>query len=140
MLHADAHQAHERTSDDVAPSFPPETASLLQQAFKAMFPVISPAAPNRFLGRHKAILELLGNRASLGTIQQWIFSRRRTPRWVRKIVHDELRVRAAELQRLADAIAAEQDGPGSGSNLVDYWQKKRAAEHAAQIAKTSQDS
>ena len=121
----------EHASDNVAASFPARRASSnLQLAFEAMFPRRDYTAPKRFLGRHKAVLDLLGNRTSMGTIEQWLNGRRPTPRWVRKIVHAELLHQAHVLLDAAAEIEAQEDKPRQ-YNITLYWQKKRAAEHAA---------
>jgi hypothetical protein len=118
----------EHALENVAAPSVAKRATLLQQAIEALFPATSPALSNRFLGRHKAVLDLLNHRASLGTIRQWQHGRRPTPRWVRKIVHDELHARGSAMLAIAAALAAEQDGPRSGDSLRRYWQKKRAAQ------------
>lgn len=124
-------EAAECASEIVATTLPKKQATNLSQAFDALFTRLDYRTSKRFLGRHKAILELLGNRTTIDTIRQWQHGRRPTPRWVRRIVHDELTHRANTMLAIAVKLAAEQDGPGSGDSLRRYWAKKKAAQREA---------
>ena len=112
-------------------TFPEKSARPpVNRAIELLYPRLDFNAPRRFLGRHKAVLDLLGNRTSMGTIEQWLNGRRPTPHWVRKIVHAELLHQAHALLDAAAEIEAQEDKPRQ-YNITLYWQKKRAAEHAA---------
>ena len=127
MVDAAQFHAHEHAPENVAAPLPAKRATCLQQAVELLFPSLAYTAPKRFLGRHKAILDLLGGRVNPETLRQWQHGRRPTPRWVRKIVHDELQARANAMLAVAAALAAEQDGSRPGDSLRRYWQKKKAA-------------
>lgn len=124
-------EAIEHASENVASDLAAKGATLLQRAVELLFPTISPTAPKPFLGRHKAILELLQHRTTIDTVRQWQHGRRPTPRWVRKIVHDELQARASAMRQIAAALAAEQDRSKPGDSLRRYWQNKKAARVAS---------
>jgi len=51
--------------------------------------------------------------------------RRTTPRWIRKVIYDELTMRGREHFRVANMIATMPDGPGRGVGLN---KKKKATQ------------
>ena len=119
-------EATERAPENVGAPLPAKRATCLQQAVELLFPSLAYTAPKRFLGRHKAILDLLGGRVNPETLRQWQHGRRPTPRWVRKIVHDELQARGSAMLAIAAALAAEQDGSRPGDSLRRYWRNKKS--------------
>ena len=101
----------------------------LLKAARLLWPSLNPNDPNRFLGRHNALWQLLGRRVTVEHLEQYLYTKRITPRWMRKIIHSELTARAYAMLQVASEIEREQDGPGIAAGLIG-WQKKRAAEAA----------
>lgn len=71
----------------------------MSRAVEILFPPLS-----EYAGRRKTLLALISRGTSWSTIRHWTSGRRKAPAWVRAIVADKLRRKAAELNHIAELL------------------------------------
>lgn len=105
----------------------------LQLARDVLFPW-SQAANRRgrkpYPGAFYGVCQLVGNRAAIASVNDWLMGRRRAPRWLTKLMWDAIEQNIQRERKAQQALADYQHGPGTGESLRRWHQKKRAAEAA----------
>lgn len=129
MVDAAQFQAHEHASENVGAPLPATSATPIDAAMRVLFPwsnSVHAPRPN-YPGLRAGIRQLVGSRAALHTVRDYCRGRRQAPRWLIKLLDDELAKKEQAIQEARKGLAAYQHRPKPEAPLIRYWQKKKAA-------------
>lgn len=99
----------------------------------ALFPwsqAINPRGRKRYPGAFNGLRDLIGKRAAEASLKSWLTGRHSMPRWLTRLLWDELERRRVAICEAQRALENYQHAPPNGESLRRWHQKKRAAEAA----------